>query len=59
MAAEETKSLTARDAAVKMLLAVCKDKQFSHVVKGKYLIKIGEKRERALATRLFEGCLER
>lgn len=59
MAAEETKSLTARDAAVKMLLAVCKDKQFSHVVKGKYLVKIEEKRERALATRLFEGCLER
>ena len=59
MAAEETKSLTARDAAVKMLLAVCKDKQFSHAVKGKYLEKIEEKRERALATRLFEGCLER
>ena len=59
MAAEEIKALTARDAAVKMLLAVCKDKQFSHVVKGKYLIKIEEKRERALATRLFEGCLER
>ena len=59
MAAEETKSLTARDAAVKMLLAVCRDKQFSHVVKAKYLTKIEEKRERALATRLFEGCLER
>lgn len=59
MTAEETKSLTARDATVKMLLAVCKDKQFSHVVKGKYLVKIEEKRERALATRLFEGCLER
>ncbi len=59
MAAEETRSLTARDAVVKMLLAVCKDKQFSHVVKGKYLVKIEEKRERALATRMFEGCLER
>ncbi len=59
MAAEETRSLTARDATVKMLLEVCKDKQFSHVVKGKYLVKIEEKRERALATRLFEGCLER
>ena len=59
MAAEEAKTLTARDAAVKMLLAVCKDKQFSHAVKGKYLERIEEKRERALATRLFEGCLER
>lgn len=59
MAAEEMKSLTARDAVVKMLLAVCKDRQFSHAVKGKYLVKIEEKRERALATRLFEGCLER
>lgn len=59
MATEEKKSLTAREAAVKLLLAVCKDKQFSHVVKGKYLDKIEEKRERALATRLFEGCLER
>ncbi len=59
MAAEEKSSLSAREAAVKMLLAVCKEKQFSHVVKGKYLVKIEEKRERALATRLFEGCLER
>lgn len=59
MATEERHSLTAREAAVKMLLAVCKDKQFSHVVKGNYLEKIEEKRERALATRLFEGCLER
>lgn len=59
MAAEDTKSLTAREATVKMLLAVCKDEQFSHVVKGKYLVKIEEKRERALATRMFEGCLER
>lgn len=59
MAGEETKALTARDATVKMLLAVCKDKQFSHVVKAKYLVRIEEKRERALATRLFEGCLER
>lgn len=59
MAAEETKTLSAREAVVKMLLAVCKDKQFSHVVKGKYLPKIEEKRERALATRMFEGCLER
>ena len=59
MVAEEKHSLTAREAAVKLLLAVCKDKQFSHVVKGKYLEKIEEKRERALATRLFEGCLER
>ncbi len=59
MATEEKRSLTAREAVVKMLLAVCKDKQFSHVVKGTYLEKIEEKRERALATRLFEGCLER
>ena len=59
MTTEERRSLTAREAAVKMLLAVCKDKQFSHVVKGKYLDKIEEKRERALATRLFEGSLER
>ncbi len=59
MTTEEKKSLTAREAVVKMLLAVCKEKQFSHVVKGKYLDKIEEKRERALATRLFEGSLER
>jgi len=59
MATEEKKLFTAREAAVKMLLAVCKDKQFSHVVKSKYLDKIEEKRERALATRLFEGTLER
>ncbi len=59
MATEERHSLTAREAAVKMLLAVCRDKQFSHTVKGKYLDKIDEKRERALATRLFEGSLER
>lgn len=59
MAAKEKRSLTARDAAVKMLLAVCRDRQFSHVVKGAYLEKIEEKRERALATRLFEGSLER
>ena len=59
MTTEEKRSLTAREAAVKMLLAVCKDRQFSHVVKGKYLDKIEEKRERALATRLFEGSLER
>lgn len=59
MATEEKKSLSAREAAVKMLLAVCKEKQFSHVVKAKYLVKIEEKRERALATRLLEGCLER
>lgn len=59
MATEEKHFLTARDAAVKMLLAVCRDKQFSHVVKGMYLERIEEKRERALATRLFEGSLER
>ncbi|MDD6035190.1 MAG: 16S rRNA (cytosine(967)-C(5))-methyltransferase RsmB [Lachnospiraceae bacterium] len=59
MATEEKSSLTAREGAVRMLLAVCKDKQFSHAVKGKFLIRIQEKRERALATRLFEGCLER
>lgn len=53
------KSLSAREAAVKMLLEVCKERHFSHEVKGKYLSKIPEKRERALATRLFEGCLER
>ena len=59
MATEEKRSLTAREAAVKMLVEVCKDKQFSHVIKAKYLEKIEEKRERALATRLFEGSLER
>lgn len=59
METEEKRSLTAREAALKMLLAVCKDKQFSHVVKGKYLDKIEDKRERALATRLLEGSLER
>ncbi len=59
MSTEEKRSLTAREAAVKMLLAVCRDKQFSHVVKGTWLDKIEEKRERALATRLFEGSLER
>lgn len=59
MAVEEKGSLPAREAAVKMLLAVCKEQQFSHTVKEKYLVKIGEKRERALATRLLEGTLER
>ncbi len=59
MATEEKRGLTAREAAVKMLVEVCKDKQFSHVIKTKYLDKIEEKRERALATRLFEGSLER
>lgn len=59
MDTEEKQGMSAREAAVKMLLAVCKDKQFSHVVKSSYLDKVGEKRERALATRLFEGCLER
>ncbi len=59
MSVEEKKLLGAREAAVKMLLDVCREKQFSHTVKGKYLIKIEEKRERALATRLFEGTLER
>lgn len=59
MATEGRRSLTAREAAVKMLVDVCKDKQFSHVIKIKYLEKIEEKRERALATRLFEGSLER
>lgn len=59
MATEEKHCFTAREAVVKMLLAVCKDKQFSHVVKETYLDKIEEKRERALAARLFEGCLER
>ncbi len=59
MATEEKQGMNAREAVVKMLLAVCKDKQFSHVVKNSYLDKVIEKRERALATRLFEGCLER
>ncbi len=59
MATAEKRGLTAREAAVKMLVDVCKEGQFSHVVKGKYLEKIEEKRERALATRLFEGGLER
>ena len=43
MATEEKRSLTAREAAVKMLVDVCKDKQFSHVVKAEYLDKIEEK----------------
>ncbi|MBP3616834.1 MAG: 16S rRNA (cytosine(967)-C(5))-methyltransferase RsmB [Lachnospiraceae bacterium] len=55
----EKRGLTAREAAVKMLLAVCRDKQFSHEVKANYLNKLEEKRERALAARLFEGSLER
>lgn len=59
MAAEEKKALTAREAAVKMLLAVCKEKQFSQAAKGSCLANIEDKRERALATRLFEGTLER
>lgn len=59
MATEERQGISAREAAVKMLVAVCKDRQFSHVVKEKYLGKIEEKRERALATRLLEGSLER
>lgn len=59
MLTDEKKGLSAREAVVKMLLAVCKDKQFSHVVKGAYLNRIEEKRERALATRMLDGCLER
>lgn len=59
MAAEGRGFLTAREAAVRMLLAVCRDGQFSHEAKEKYLTVIEEKRERALATRLFSGCLER
>lgn len=59
MAAEERGSLSAREAAVRMLLVVCRDGQFSNEAKGHYLIRIEEKRERALATRLFSGCLER
>lgn len=59
MATEEKHGGSAREAVVKMLVAVCKDHQFSHVVKEKFLGKLEEKRERALATRLFEGCLER
>ena len=59
MSTDEKKVLSAREAVLKMLMAVCKDKQFSHVVKGTYLNRIEEKRERALATRLFDGCLER
>jgi len=59
MSTEESRGMTARECTLKMLLAVYKDKQFSHTVKGKYLDKLEDKRERALATRMFEGCIER
>lgn len=59
MSTEEKRPLAARDAAVKMLIEVCREGKFSHTVKAKYLIRMEEKRERALATRLLEGCLER
>ncbi len=59
MSTEESRGMTARECALKMLLAVYKDKQFSHTVKSKYLDKLEDKRERALATRMFEGCIER
>ena len=59
MSTEASRGMTARECALKMLLAVYKDKQFSHTVKGKYLDKLEDKRERALATRMFEGCIER
>lgn len=59
MSTEESRGMTARECTLKMLLAVYKDKQFSHTVKNKYLEKIEDKRERALATRMFEGCIER
>lgn len=59
MTTKEKRALPAREAAVRMLLAVCEEKQFSQAAKEKYLFLIEEKRERALATRLLEGCLER
>ncbi len=59
MSTEESRGMTARECTLKMLLAVYKDKQFSHTVKGKYLDRLEDKRERALATRMFEGCIER
>lgn len=59
MSTEESRGMTARECTLKMLLAVYKDKQFSNTVKGKYLEKLEDKRERALATRMFEGCIER
>lgn len=56
---EKKTVLAARFAAVRMLLCVTEDKKFSGETKEKYLTRIEDKRERALATRLFEGCLER
>lgn len=56
---ENKGSLTARNAAVKMLLAVCTEKKFSGEVKEEVLSKISDQRERALANRLLDGCLER
>lgn len=56
---DNTGSLTARNAAVKMLLAVCAEKKFSGDVKEEVLPKISDPRERALANRLLDGCLER
>lgn len=57
--AEKKKLVTARFAAVSMLMMVCEDHKFSGEAKEKYLARMEDKRERALATLLFEGCLER
>lgn len=56
---EAKKTLSARFAAVYMLLMVCEEQKFSGEAKEKYLGRMEDKRERALATLLFEGCLER
>ena len=56
---ERKESLPARFAAVCMLRMVCEEQKFSNEAKEKYLVRIQDKRERALATLLFEGCLER
>ena len=56
---ERKESLPARFAAVCMLRMVCEEQKFSNEAKEKYLVRIQDKRERALATLLLEGCLER
>lgn len=51
--------MSARRAAVKMLLLVCKDGIFSTEAKERVLSAITDKRERALAICLLDGTLER
>lgn len=58
-AAGQKRPLSARRAAAAMLLTVCEDKKFSGEVKENYLPQLEDRRERALAVLLFEGCLER